>query len=81
MLLLVSVVSLVHSSPMKFEEEEEPEESPPLYEINPHFGFRKYFEIRYEPLTVPLEYAEQQVPQSQSQQVRCFWNCELCEWC
>jgi hypothetical protein len=29
------------------------EEEAPGYEINPHFGFRKYFEIRYEPISEP----------------------------
>jgi hypothetical protein len=50
----------VTCTPIKFEEEEE--EAPPAYEINPHFGFRKYFEIRYEPLTIPfMEYQPHQV--------------------
>jgi len=45
---------LIHSlqaAPFKKEEEEAPG-----YEINPHFGFRRYFEIRYEPLSEPFVY-------------------------
>jgi len=34
--------------------DKEKEEGPQnAYEINPHFGFRRYFEMRYEPLSVP----------------------------
>lgn len=27
----------------------------PEYEINPNFGFRSYHQVRYEPMTVPME--------------------------
>lgn len=29
------------------------------YDINPHFGFRQYSEMRYEPLTTPFMYSTQ----------------------
>lgn len=31
----------------------------PAYDINPHFGFRQYSEMRYEPLTTPYQYSTQ----------------------
>lgn len=31
----------------------------PAYDINPHFGFRQYSEMRYEPLTAPYMYSTQ----------------------
>ncbi|CAL8070169.1 unnamed protein product [Orchesella dallaii] len=37
-------------------------EERPAYDINPHFGFRQYSEMRYEPLTVPFLYSTQVAP-------------------